>query len=185
MLDALITSKTRMKLLLKFFLNGNSSSYLRHLETEFGESSNAIRIELNRFEDAGLLRSFTQGNKKYYQADQSHPLFPDINNIIFKYIGIDQVIEKIVHKLGAMNRVYLVGDFARGVNSNIIDLIFVGDSVDRRYLMSLVEKCEKLISRRLRYIVYSPVEWEKEKEKMNGQEVLLLWKEEVVEKSTD
>ncbi len=84
-----------MKLLLKFFLNGNSSSYLRHLESEFGESSNAIRVELNRFEDAGLLKSFMQGNKKYYQANQGHPLFPDINNIIFKYIGIDQVIEKI------------------------------------------------------------------------------------------
>ncbi len=166
-----------MKLLLKFFLNGNSSSYLRHLESEFGESSNAIRIELNRFEDAGLLRSFMQGNKKFYQADQSHPLFPDINNIIFKYIGIDQVIDKVIHKLGQLDRVYLCGDFARGIDSEIIDLIFIGREINRQYLMHLVEKCEEVIKRRLRYIVYSPEDWKNLKPGMNGEQELLLWKE--------
>ncbi len=50
MLGTLITSKTRVKLLLKFFLNSNAKAHLRGLETEFGESSNAIRLELNRFE---------------------------------------------------------------------------------------------------------------------------------------
>jgi NTP pyrophosphatase (non-canonical NTP hydrolase) len=46
-LDALITSKTRVKMLLKFFTNGTSSAYLRGLAEEFGESTNAIRHELN------------------------------------------------------------------------------------------------------------------------------------------
>ena len=163
---------------MKFFLNGNSSSYLRHLETEFGESSNAIRVELNRFEDAGLLKSFMQGNKKYYQADQSHPLFPDINSIIFKYIGIDQIIEKVVHKLGKLDRVYLCGDFAQGIDGDIVDLIFIGDDINRQYLVNLVDKCEKMIRRRMRYIVYATADWQAAKERMNGEEVLLLWKEE-------
>ncbi|HIO73555.1 MAG TPA: ArsR family transcriptional regulator, partial [Flavobacteriales bacterium] len=44
MLDSLITSKTRVKLLLKFFLNPNTSAYLRGLSTEFGESTNAVRL---------------------------------------------------------------------------------------------------------------------------------------------
>ena len=70
MLDTLITSKTRIKLLLKFFLNSNSSSYLRGLESEFGESSNAIRLELNKFEKAGLLTTTTNGNKKMFKADR-------------------------------------------------------------------------------------------------------------------
>ena len=48
MLDTLISSQTRLKLLLKFFLNSSTSSYLRDLESEFGESTNAIRLELNR-----------------------------------------------------------------------------------------------------------------------------------------
>ena len=70
MLETLISSKTRIKLLLKFFLNGNTRSHLRALETEFRESSNAIRLELNRFEDAGMLVSNSEGNKKLFQANK-------------------------------------------------------------------------------------------------------------------
>ena len=57
MLDSIITSKTRIKLLLKFFLNSETKSYLRNLEQEFGESTNGIRVELNRLEGAGLLKT--------------------------------------------------------------------------------------------------------------------------------
>ena len=84
MLDTLITSKTRIKLLLKFFLNSNASSYLRNLEGEFGESTNGIRLELNKFEKAGLLSSRISGNKKLYSANTAHPLFNDIHNILLK-----------------------------------------------------------------------------------------------------
>ena len=69
MLETLISSKTRIKLLLKFFLNSKATSYLRGLESEFGESSNGIRIELNRFEKAGMLSSFVKGNKKYFKSE--------------------------------------------------------------------------------------------------------------------
>jgi len=175
MLDTLITSKTRIKLLLKFFLNGNSSSYLRNLETEFGESSNAIRVELNRFEDAGLLQSSLQGNKKYYQANQSHPLYKDINNIVFKYVGIDKILDNVIRKLGKLEKVFLCGDFARGLDCDIIDLIFVGHKIDREYLMRLVEKVEKRIKRRIRYIVYSEEEYTSHINRGNGDELLLLW----------
>jgi len=65
MLEALITSKTRIKLLLKFFLNSSNTGYLRGLEPEFGESTNAIRQELNRFEAADLLLTSVEGNKNY------------------------------------------------------------------------------------------------------------------------
>ena len=54
MLDSLITSKTRVKLL-KFFMNPETRSYLRSLAEEFGESTNAVRVELNRLEKAGIL----------------------------------------------------------------------------------------------------------------------------------
>jgi hypothetical protein len=75
MIETLISSKMRIKLLLKFFLNSRSRSYLRGLETEFGDSTNAIRLELNRFEKAGMLKSYTEGNKKFFQANTDHPLY--------------------------------------------------------------------------------------------------------------
>jgi len=135
MLDTLITSKTRIKLLLKFFLNKDYASYLRYLESEFGESSNAIRVELNRLEQAGLLNSFIKGNKKYYQANAHHPIFNDIHNIILKYTGIYRIIDNVIRKLGKVNKVYLTGDFARGYDNGIIDLVFIGKDINRIYLV--------------------------------------------------
>ena len=74
MIDTLISSKTRIKLLLKFFLNSNNTAYLRNLENEFHESTNSIRIELNRFEEAGLLIASTEGNKKIFKVNTTNSL---------------------------------------------------------------------------------------------------------------
>lgn len=163
MIDALISSKTRIKLLLKFFLNSNMRGYLRGLESEFGESSNAIRQELNRLEEAGMLKSEYEGNRKYFRANTEHPLFREVHSILRKYIGLDQVIDQVIEKLGKVEKVFLVGKFSRGLDSPIIDLLIIGD-IDKRYLLELVERAEKLISRKIRYIVYHPdeeqhIEW--------------------------
>ena len=84
MLESLITSKTRIKLLLKFFLNPGTRAYLRGLATEFGESTNAIRVELNRLTDAKLLKSINSGRKVEYRANKEHSLFKDIQNVVNK-----------------------------------------------------------------------------------------------------
>lgn len=155
MLDTLITSKTRLKLLLKFFLNGNNKSYLRGLETEFGESSNAIRIELNRFEDAGLLVSTTEGNKKIYQANKSNSLFNDIHSMLIKFVGIDEIVEKVLRRAGDLHSAYIIGDFARGIDSKIIDLLLVGDSLNQAYITGLVNKVEGMVKRKVNVIIIS------------------------------
>jgi|GEM_PF-26182 len=157
MIDALISSKTRIKLLLKFFLNSNATAYLRSLESEFGESTNGIRVELNRLEGAGLLISEAEGNKKIFRANTTHPLFREIHNIMLKHIGLDQVVENVVRRLGAVQFVYLVGDFSKGIDSQVIDLILIGD-FDTSYLAALVEKAEKLVGRKIRYLLYSNIE---------------------------
>jgi hypothetical protein len=59
------------------------------LEAEFNESTNGIRQELNRFEQAGLLLAESDGNKKLYRANTLHPLFKDLNSIIRKFIGVE------------------------------------------------------------------------------------------------
>jgi len=158
-LEAIISSKTRIKLLLKFFLNSNNTAYLRGLEAEFGDSSNAIRLELKRLEDAGLLVSFSDGNKKFFQANTGHPLFSEIHNILLKTTGLDQVIDQVIHKLGKVEQVFLSGEFAKGLDHPILDLIFIGD-IDRSYLLQLVEKAENLVKRKIRYIIYTTPEFQ-------------------------
>ncbi len=179
MIDALISSKTRIKLLLKFFLNSHATAYLRSLENEFGESSNGIRVELNRLESAGLLLSDSEGNKKIFRANTGHPLFREIHNIILKQVGLDQIIETVIQRLGDVQRVYLVGDFSKGMDSQVIDLVFVGD-FDKPYLTQLVEKAEKLVGRKIRYLLYSPQEAEGIDWKKYDPEPLLLWSDGVM-----
>lgn len=165
MLDTLITSKTRLKLLLKFFLNSKTSSYLRNLEAEFGESSNAIRLELNKFENAGLLSSSTSGNKKLFKANMKHPMFGDIQSILMKYTGLDKIVEQVIERLGNVELVYLVGDLAKGLDSPIIDLVFVGE-IDKNYLLNLTEKAEKLIQKKVRFVTFTTPEFDSQKDRI-------------------
>ena len=174
MLDTLISSKTRIKLLLKFFLNSNMTSYLRSLEAEFGESTNAIRLELNKLEKAGMLSSFMKGNKKMFTANTRHPLFSEIRNILLKHIGIDRLVEGVIMRLGEVESVYLSGQFAKGLDSPIIDLIFIGN-IDTAYLIQLIERVEPVIKRKVRYLIYQEAEFADSTLNSFDPRPVLLW----------
>ena len=103
---------------MKFFLNPNTSAYLRGLASEFGESSNAVRLELNRLEDAGMLAAKTNGNKKMFQVNKQHPLYSAVHQIVRKYVGVDKIIQNIEKGLGNLELVYMGGDLARGKDSH-------------------------------------------------------------------
>lgn len=172
MLDTLVSSKTKIKLLVKFFLNASNTSYLRNLETEFSESTNSIRIELNKFEEAGLLVSHLQQNKKIFRANTGHPLFPEINSIVRKYMGIDKIVDSIISRLGVPDEVWLIGKLARGMNSDVIEILIRGD-VDKKYLNELIHKVEKNLNKKLN------IELQDSKEPnpylLNNEPALLLW----------
>lgn len=175
MLSSLITSSTRIRLLKKFFLNSNTRAHLRGLESEFGESSNSIRVELNRFEEAGLLNSELEGNRKIYHANTNHPLYNDIHSIILKETGIDRVVEKVIQRIGNLFSVYLTGDLAKGKDSAVIDLILVGNDLDQDYLARKVEQAEELVCRKIIYKIIGTSEAKKQLGFINASDLLLLW----------
>ncbi|HAQ17666.1 MAG TPA: transcriptional regulator [Prolixibacteraceae bacterium] len=149
MLENLITSKTRIKLLLKFFLNYQTTCHLRGLVTEFGESSNSIRMELLKLENAGLLISTLKGNKKLYYANTNYPFFDEINSILKKVVGIDLIIEQITSQIENLDAAYLTGDIAVGKDSKIIELALIGNFLDQEYVNSLIKKAESFLSRKI------------------------------------
>ena len=173
MLEALITSKTRVRLLVKFFLNPNLKAYLRQLANEFGESTNSVRLELNRLKSAGLLESHHERNTIVYQARQDHPLFPEIRKIVTKVTGIDSVIESLIKRIGNMEQAYLVGDYARGTDSGLIDVVLIGE-LDKIILQEAIDTAEKLIDRKIRTLVLTKDEFEANTLKKN-EPFLLLW----------
>lgn len=134
-------------------MNPGESAYLRGLEKEFEESSNAIRLELNRFEDAGLINAIKEGNKKVYKVNMGYPLFKEFQSVAMKHFGVDQIVEHIIGRLGEPRQVYLTGRMAQGLDTNIIDLVIISDQIDRPYLAQLVEKVENIIQRKIRTMV--------------------------------
>jgi hypothetical protein len=183
-LEHLITSRTRLKMLLKFFLNSHSKAHLRGLAEEFGESTNAIRHELNNLSKAGYLVSNGKGNIIEYSANIDHPLYPELKNLIHKYMGIDKIIDNIVNKmisrLGKLEMAFITGDYANGKDSGIIDLVLVGE-INTKSLHVYVQKAEGLINRRVRALVLSMGEFEQNKKSLNSDTALWLWKREIVD----
>jgi predicted nucleotidyltransferase len=178
MIESLISSKTRIKLLMKFFLNPDVTAYLRGLAGEFGESTNAVRVELNRLCAANFLQDATRegSRKKSYRANRSHPLFPELQRIVRKVSGIEQLVG-VVERLGSVRLALVTGDYAHGVDSGIIDLTIVGDDVDKQYLSSLLGKAEELIDRKVRALVLSPVEYTRLSGTLKPEESLFVWGE--------
>jgi predicted transcriptional regulator len=180
-LEQLITSRTRIKMLLKFFSNSNSTSYLRELAEEFGESTNSIRLELNKLSKAGYLTSSSKGRTIEYRANTTHLLFPEIKKLVHKYLGIDTIVEdivnKVVEKLGKVFFCFITGDYAKGKDSGIIDVVFVGD-VDQQYLRACVERAEALIHRKIRTLVLSLSEFKVNREDLKVDKAIVLWGEE-------
>ncbi len=174
MLESFITSKTRVRLLLKFFLNPGTSAYLRGLADEFGESTNGVRVELNRLSEAGILESTDEGRTKVYRANENHPLFPEIRRIVAKTVGLDRLVEQVVSRLGNVELALITGDYAKGIDSGLIDLVLVGD-VDQPYLAELVKKAESMIERKIRTLVLTKKEYEKLDDKFKKEKALLLW----------
>ena len=112
-----------------------------------------------------------------YKANDKHPLFGDLRNILMKYIGIDRVIEVVIDRMGKVDKLYLTGDYAKGKDSGIIDLVLVGD-IDKEYVVKMVAKAEKLIDRKVRFLTYETEEWISYQHSMNGagkEKYLLLW----------
>jgi len=176
MLEALITSKTRIKLLLKFFLNTQNTGYLRSLESEFGESTNAIRYELNKFTSAGLLTKRNVNNKKLYQANTNHPLFPEINRILRKYVGIDEIIDKVVLQIGELEAVYLLGNLAKGVESPVLEIWLIGQNIEKKYLKKLIKKTENIINRKIKYLIFAKSDFDHSDSIIKNKDALMLWK---------
>lgn len=176
MLKSIITSETRIKLLLKFFLNPKNSGYLRQLAKEFGESTNGIRLELNKLSDVKILDSYFSGRNKIYKANTSHPLFEDIRNIVLKSTGIDQVLSNIINNLGNLKLAFIRGDYAQGKDNGLIDLVLIGSNINQKELERVRLKTEKLIQRKISVLVLTENEYLKLKDSLEKNPILILYK---------
>ena len=149
MIESIIKSQTRQKLLIKFFVNIANTGYLNQLADEFSESTNSVRKELNNLTKANFLLKKTVQNKVLYQANKNHPLFNDLHSIVKKYLGIEDLVSTVLEKMGSVKEIYLLGDFANGINSEQIDVLIIGEKLNTDYISDLELKLSKLLRKKV------------------------------------
>jgi predicted transcriptional regulator len=159
---------------MRFFLNPKARSYLRELAKEFNVSTNAVRGELNQMAQTHLLKTEKNGRNVFYSANTEHSLFPELQSMVQKVMGIDQVIDGIVQRLGNLEKAYLIDDYAEGKDSGIIDLVLVGD-IDSYHLNDLSRKTERYVGRKIRILILSRNEYEQHQSTFQNRPFLVLW----------
>ena len=123
------------------------------LANEFGESTNSIRKELNNLSSAGYLKKFSENNKVVYKANASHPLFQIIQRIVKKHLGIEEILETVLKLIGDVKKIMILGDYAEGIDSGHIEILIVGDKINKDYLNEITPKIEKKINRKVSFFV--------------------------------
>ena len=120
-----------------------------------GESTNSIRKELNHLYDAGYLQKNKRDNKVEYNVNVNHPLYETLKNIVYKHLGLEDIVETVLERMGDVEQILIAGDYAKGIDSGNIEVIIVGSEINFKYISQLENKIEKLISRRVIFFLTS------------------------------
>ena len=153
MLNSLITSKTRLRMLIKFFVSAANNGYLNGLANEFNESTNSIRKELNNLSSAGYLSKSKENNRVVYNANTSHPMFSVLQKIVRQHLGLEDIVETIIERIGNVDQIALTGKYAMGIDSGNIEIIINGSNVNNDYLENIKPKIIKNIKRNVSFLL--------------------------------
>ena len=153
MLGSLITSKTRLRMLIKFFISAANNGYLNGLANEFNESTNSIRKELNNLSSAGYLLKSKENNRIIYNANTSHPMFEVLQKIVRRHLGLEDIVETVIDKIGDVDQIALTGKYAEGIDSGNIEIIINGSKVNYEYLKNIKPKIKKKIGREVSFLL--------------------------------
>lgn len=172
--DGIIRSKTRVRILVRFFLNPGQKAYLRELANELRISPGHLKGELDNLSKAGLLSQAKEGRQVNYSANTRHSLFPELHSMVRKAMGMDRILESILRRLGNLEQAFVIDDYAAGKDSGLIDLVLVGD-INRKNLADLTGKTEGYIGRKIRTLVLTRDELGEAAQLLADRPILLLW----------
>lgn len=151
-----IVSKVRVKLLKVLLENPKEICHVRDLVRRTNEEINAVRRELSRMEEAGMVKKEHRGNRLYYWFREEYPFFQELLKMVAKSTGLGFAIRKNRGKLGKITYVLFSGEFVRhneGEKSDAVDILVVGDVV----LPELANLVRQEETKRKQEINYTPM----------------------------
>lgn len=165
-------SRLRKKIFSFFFTNPNANLYLREISSMLNEDPGNLSKELNKLEKEGIFISLMRGNQKYFTINEKHPLYKELKTVVFKTIGVEGSLRKILNGMNNIRLAFIYGSFAHNKtnSSSDIDLFIVGNP-DEDKLMDKIEILEKRLQREINYNIYSKKEF---KERLRKNDSFLL-----------
>ena len=163
MLETLLGSKLRAKVLGWLFSHPNERYFVRQLTALVKEDSTNVSRELARLERTGILVSTTEGRQKYYQANRQSPLFNELHGLMLKTVGVADIIKKALEPRKAdVKLAFIFGSVARRAEDRFsdIDLLVVGD-ITFGEVVDLISTVEGTLNRELNPVVYTLTEFNK------------------------
>lgn len=187
-LSDFIVSKVRVKLLSILLSSAGELFHVRGLVRLAKEEINAVRRELMRMEEAGIVKKEARGNRLYYWARTDYLFYQDLLSAVSKTTGLGGAIYESRNKLGKINFVMLSGRTARGKPRKAedeVDLLVVGEVVLPE-LASIVRSQETRLGREINYTVMTKEEFEFRKRRkdsflagiLSGSRIMIVGDEE-------
>ena len=94
-------------------------------------------------------------NKVEYKANTDHPLFDVLRKVVLKHLGLEDIVETVLERMGNVKEIILVGDYAKGNDSGLIEVFLIGKELNMEYIAQLEEKIENLIGRKVSFYLAS------------------------------
>ncbi len=161
MLEHLITSKAKRRLLKLFITNPAGEFYVREIARLTGEPVNAVRRELVHLEKAGLVKSRRQGNLKYHSLVKEFPFYPELKKIIYATIGLGDYLTERLRDPRQIELAFVYGSVARNEETTKSDIdLFVVGGIDELELHGVVSQIEADIRRSINYVSMSGAEFQ-------------------------
>jgi hypothetical protein len=160
MLQYIITSKTRRKILELFFHHYGESYYLRKIVREIDEEVNAVKRELDILEKARVLQKEKRLNKVFYSLNKGVLLYDEFLRIFTKTNPLSTFIYKNLSKLGKIKFVAVSTKYSKKIpiKEGEIYLLFVGVVVVPE-LAEIVSEAEKGFGREINYTAMNEEEF--------------------------
>jgi predicted nucleotidyltransferase len=163
MLESLLGSKLRSKVLGWLFTHPDERYFVRQLTSLVKDDSTNVSRELARLEKAGILVSTTEGKQKYYQANRQSPLFNELHGLILKTVGVADIIKKALEpRIADIKLAFIFGSVAKKAENRFsdIDLLVVGN-ITFGEVVDLISTAEGTLNRELNPVVYTLSEFNK------------------------
>lgn len=119
----------------------------------------AVARELRRLEDLGIVASEQVGRALRYRIATSSPLFPEIEGLVAKTIGLEAVLRRALDGLPGVEEAFIFGSHARGDErpDSDVDLLVVGEP-DPAALTDRLAGAERRTGRDVNVVTYAPEE---------------------------